>query len=111
MDAAQLSERIVIQHAEPTVDAIGNRRSAWRDFYSCHALVTDTGGQETDAAGTTVDHADATFLVRWCRAAAMVNSTAYRIVHRDALYDIQSVDHMSYRRRYIKIKGRRVQRT
>lgn len=108
MDIALLNTQITIQKATVTADAIGNRKNAWTDFYTCYATVSGEAasslGSEKDAAGTTVDHSDISFTVRWCRAASQVDSVGYRILFNGGIYNILAVDHMSFKKKSIKFR-------
>ena len=108
MDIALLNTRITIQKASVTADAIGNRKNGWTDYYSCAATVSGEAsssvGSEKDAAGTTVDHSDISFTVRWCNAVSQVDSVGYRILFNGALYNILAVEHMSFKKKSIKFR-------
>ena len=108
MDIALLNTRITIQKASVTADKIGNRKNDWTDYYSCAATVSGEAsssiGSEKDAAGTTVDHSDISFTVRWCKAAGAVTSTGYRILFNGCIYNILAVDHMNYKKKSMKFR-------
>lgn len=115
MDIALLNTRITFQKASVTADAIGNRKNSWADFYSCAATVsgeaTSSIGSENDVAGTIVDHADISFTVRWCKAASEVTSTSFRILFGGEIYNILSVDHMSYKKKALKFRCQKERRS
>ena len=108
MDIALLNTQITIQKATVTVDAIGNRKNGWADYYSCYATVSGEAsssvGSEKDAAGTTVDHSDISFTVRWCNAVSLVDSVGYRILFNGGIYNILAVDHMNFKKKSIKFR-------
>ena len=68
------------------------------------------GGTEKAVAGTTVEDADISFTVRFCRTAEAVSSSGFRIVFREELYDILAVDHLNYKKRALKFRCRKVRR-
>ena len=68
------------------------------------------GGTEKAVAGTTVEDADISFTVRFCRAAEAVSSSGFRIVFREELYDILAVDHLNYKKKALKFRCRKVRR-
>lgn len=115
MDIALLNTRITIQKATVTADAIGNRKNGWTDFYTCYATVSGEAassvGSEKDAVGTTVDHSAISFTIRWCRSASEVNSTGYRILFGGEIYNILSVDHMSYKKKALKFRCQKERRS
>jgi SPP1 family predicted phage head-tail adaptor len=108
MDIALLNTRITIQKATVTADAIGNRKNGWVDYHSCAATVSgeaaSSAGRETNAVGTTVDHSDIAFTVRWCNAVSQVESVGYRILFNGGIYNIVSVDHMSFKKKSMKFR-------
>ena len=112
MNIALLNVRITFQKNTVASDSIGNRKAVWQDYYSCHATVSGEGrtDSEQSAAGTTVDHGDASFTVRYCNALESVSPTEYRIAFRDELYDIISVDHMNFKKKSLKFVCRKVVR-
>ena len=110
MEIAALNVKIMFQINEAVVDGIGNHMNVWRDYFSCHATVSGSGGREMAVAGLTVPEVDIHFTVRFCRAVAAVTSTGFRICFRGELYDILSIDHLNFRNRALKLKCRRVRR-
>jgi SPP1 family predicted phage head-tail adaptor len=77
------------------------------------ATVSGEAGRQTseaDVAGTVADESDISFTVRWCRKAAAVDSTGYRVVFGGGLYDILAIDHMNYKKKSIKFKCRKARR-
>lgn len=110
MDIALLNVRIVFQKSETVTDSIGNHLPQWVEYYVCYATVGGEGGSETVAAGTTVENADISFTVRFCKAVDAVTTTGFRVLFRDELYDILSVDHMNYKRKAVKFRCRKARR-
>lgn len=110
MDIALLNVSITFQKNAVVVDAIGNHKNEWTDFYSCHATVSGEGGKETSAAGTVVDDSDISFTVRFCRKVSELNNTEFRVLFGGEIYNILSVDHMNFKRKSIKVKCQKVRR-
>ena len=110
MNIALLHQFITVQVSTVIVDDIGNHKTEWEDFYSCSATPSGETGEETDDAGTTVDNEKLDFTIRWCEDAAKINPTNYRVIFRDELYDILSVDHMGYKNKCVKLKCRKARR-
>lgn len=46
MNIELLNVRIFIQKNEVISDAIGNRKNAWKDYYTCYATVSAEAGKE-----------------------------------------------------------------
>ena len=105
-----LNVRITIQKAVVVTDKYGNRRNDYETFYRCYATVSAEAGKEETAAGVVVDDSKIDFTVRWCEAAAAVNSTEYRIIFNGELYNILGVDHMNYKHKAIKYCCQKVSR-
>lgn len=110
MKVALLNEKIQIQKAVVTTDAIGNRKNTWEDYFSCYATISGESGSEANAAGMTVEDVDITFTVRWCKSVSLVHSARYRIIFHDEIYNICVVDHMNYKKKSIKMKCQKVRR-
>ena len=106
MDIGAMNEKITIQKNVPTVDAVGNHREVWTDYYSCHCTVSgeeSSVSSESEEAGQKVDKGKIAFTVRWCSAVAAVTSTEYRVQFRNALYNITGIDHMNFKKKSVKI--------
>ncbi|SHJ36283.1 phage head closure protein [Hespellia stercorisuis] len=110
MDIALLNVRVVFQKSAVVVDAIGNHKNEWTEFYSCYATVSGENGKETTAAGITVDDSDLSFSVRYCLSVSEINNTEYRVLFGGEIYNILSVDHMNYRNKSVKFKCQKVRR-
>ena len=48
MKIGRMDERILIQKNEVHVDAIGNHRNSWTDYYSCSAYPSTYSVDETE---------------------------------------------------------------
>ena len=110
MDIALLSQKVMFQNTVIIADAIGNRTNAWEDYYECHATISGEGGTEVEIAGVVVENADLAVTVRWCGKAAAVTTTGYRILIGGEPYNILAIDHLSYKKKALKFKCRRVRR-
>ena len=110
MDIALMNVKILFQKNAVQTDKIGNHINTWEDYYSCHATVSGVGGTEKTVAGLVVDDSDISFSVRYCRLVSKIESTGYRIIFNETIYNILSVDHMNYKRKSVKFKCQRVRR-
>ena len=110
MEIAALRVKIMFQRQEAVADGIGNHTNRWEDYFACRATVGGEGGTEKAVAGTTVEDADISFTVRFCKAAEAVSSSGFRIVFREELYDILAVDHLNYKKKALKFRCRKVRR-
>lgn len=110
MKVSLMNEKILFQKSVVQVDEIGNRKNGWEDYFSCFATISGEGGSEKSVAGHTVDESGITFTVRYCKKAAAVCSGQYRILFREELYNILSVDHMNFRKKSLKFRCEKVRR-
>lgn len=110
MEIALLNVKITFQKNSVVPDAIGNRKNIWTDYYTCHATVNGEGGDEKAAAGLTVVESDIAFTVRFCKRAAEVTADGFRIVFNGETYNIESVDHMNYKKKSLKFRCEKVRR-
>ena len=110
MNIALLNVRIEIQKNTVTTDRYGNHKNTWEPYLSCYATVSAESPKEETDAGLIVDDSKVDFTIRFCKASAVISSTGYRVLFRDELYDILSVDHMNYKRKAVKLLCQRVRR-
>ncbi len=108
MNIALLNVYITFQKNSVVTDAIRNHKNSWVDYYSCHATVSGEGGSEKAVAGLIMEDSDLSFTVRYCKKAAEVTTDGYRVKFGDALYNIVSIDHMSYKKKSLKFKCEKV---
>lgn len=110
MDISAMNVRVTFQKNETVKDKYGNHQNLWIDCYSCFATISGENGKEQAVVGTTVETVDLQVTVRYSNETKVICSTDYRLVINDVLYDILSVDHLSYKRRALKFKCRQVRR-
>lgn len=115
MNIAALNETIIIQKNEVVIDEVGNHTSDWTDYYECHATVSSKvdGGQNgslNDEAGISVDVSELLFTIRYCQRAASIDIETCRVIFRNEIYDILSIDQMNFKRRSLKLRCRKVRR-
>jgi len=104
MNIELLNQKITVQKNTVVTDNIGNRTNTWASYYSCYATVSGEGKGETDAAGTTVDHTNTDFTIRWCNAAKVITPEGYRVLFGGEVFNIIGIDHMNYKRKAIKLR-------
>ncbi|MDO4649943.1 MAG: phage head closure protein [Eubacteriales bacterium] len=110
MNISVMAVRIFITKQTAVTDAIGNHRNIWEEYYTCYASVSAESPKEMTEAGVVVDDSVLDFTIRWCKKAAAINSTNFRVQMNDELYDITGVDHMNYKKKCIKLHCRKVRR-
>lgn len=110
MDIALLNVKVVFQKSTVVVDAIGNHKNEWADWYSCHATVSSESPNEDTAAGMVVDNSKMDFTVRWCRNVSEITADKYRVVYDGDIYNILGIDHMNFKKKSVKLKCQKVRR-
>ena len=98
-----LNVRIFIMKNAVVTDDIGNHKNEWQKYYDCYATVSGEAGKEFTDAGLVVDASKIDFTIRWCRKAAEITSTGFRVEFNRELYDILAVDHMNFKRKCVKL--------
>ena len=110
MYISNLNVRITFQKNAVVIDKIGNHTNEWQDYDSCYATVSGETGTEQASVGETVENVEVCFSVRYCEKVSSIISTKYRIIFRNEIYDIMSVDHFSYTKKHLKFKCRKARR-
>ena len=113
MNVSLMSEKVTFQKNTVVTDAIGNHKNGWEDFYTCHATIGGEGmarPKEKEEAGTIVEEVGMTVTIRYCKKASEIGSTTHRLIFRDEIYDITSMDHMNFRKKCLKFICRKARR-
>lgn len=104
MDISLLNEKIEIEVNEVTIDEIGNHTNSWKEYYSCFATISGESGNEKQEAGQTLEDTSICFTVRYCDLISKINTTNFRVLFRDEVYNIISIDHLNFKKKAIKLK-------
>ena len=99
-----MNERIIFQKNSVVVDAVGNHRNVWADYFSCFTYASTFQAAENTGEITTEERS-VTFSCRYCSELACVSSTGYRILFHDEIYNIRSVDMMNYQWKELKFQA------
>lgn len=110
MNIELLNVRIFITKNTVITDAVGNHRNEWQEYFTCYATVSAEAGKEQTDAGLVVDDSHIDFTIRYCRKAAAIDSTHYRVQFNGELYNILAVNHMNFRKKCIKLSCEKVRR-
>ena len=110
MDISMLNRKVTFQKNALVTDEIGNHLNEWADHYSCMASVSDESGREERDAGMKIPESEMSVTVRYCGKTSVMNTDDYRIVMDGDIYDIQSIDHLRYRKKALRFRCRRVRR-
>ena len=110
--AGALNQRIIFQRQTSSVDEIGNRLNTWSDYYTCWSAVSTSRLNTTEKteAAQTLEQERLDFVVRYCPQTSEIRSTEYRIVFKERVYDIDSMDNLDFGRKMVKFRthlGRR----
>lgn len=101
MNIARMNERITFQKNSVAVDAVGNHRNVWEDYFSCFTYASTYAANESEGE-VSAEQRSVTFCCRYCSELACVSSTGYRILFGGDIYNIQSVDMMNYQREELR---------
>lgn len=104
MNISLLNVKIKLQKSEITADDIGNRSNSWVDYYSCYATVSEETGKEKTTDFGTLESGSINFTIRWCNAIKNINSTQFRVIFEDDIYNITGINHQNYKKKSIKIR-------
>lgn len=112
MNIAGLRVRITLQKSKTITDQYGNHRSEWTDYFSCWATAVTSGlsSAELETAGHTTEADRLDLTVRWSTETAAVNSKQYRVIIRNRIYNILSIDEMGFKRNSRKFHVELVER-
>ena len=110
MNIALLNKKIIFEKNDVIVDDIGNHNNTWTTYFACMGTISGEGGDEEMIAGQTVDKTDLSVTVRYCNKTAAIDTTGYRVSIDDKYYDIDSIDHFSYKHQALKFRLRKVKR-
>ena len=112
MNIAKFNERITVEKSTVEVDGAGNHLLVWSPYYSCAAYASAVifKDAESEKAGVTVSDETIVFTVRYCSEIAAVTVGGYRILFRGEPYNIDSVDHMNYDKKSVKLRCKKEHR-
>lgn len=79
MNIARMNERITFQKSTVKVDAVGNHKNVWEDYFSCFTYAS-TLQSRREYGEVTTEERSVTFSCRYCSELACVSSTGYRIL-------------------------------
>ena len=105
MEIGTLNQRITILEHRTVIDEIGNHTAVWDEAFSCWAKVTVKTATETTDAGITREGQKLEFLVRQSPASLNINSTNFRILFRNSVYNVTGITPLYDHNNYMKIEG------
>lgn len=104
MKAGDLKHRITIEKPTYTTDARGNRRAEWTVVSTCWASMADVSGRDFYEAQAHQAQDTVTFGIRWRESI----DRECRIRHGGAIYHIEQINHLGYKRDYMHVKARMI---
>ena len=110
MRISDLNRKITFQNKDVEVDEIGNHKSVWMDYLTTSTYISFQGKGEEIFLGMEVDRSDISFTVRFQNRLKKINTSEYRILFDDEMYNIISIDFMNYKNRLIKFRCKKVSR-
>ena len=110
MRISDLNRKIIFQNKNVEVDEIGNHKSIWSDYLTTSSYISFQGKGEEVFLGMEIDKSDISFTVRFQNRLKNINTSEYRILFEDEMYNIVSIDFMNYKNRLIKFRCRKVSR-
>ena len=88
MKISDLNRKITFQNKNVEVDEIGNHKSVWADCLETSAYISFQGKGEEVFLGMEVDKSDISFTVRFQNRLKKINTSEYRILFGDEIYNI-----------------------
>ena len=84
-----------------------DENNVYNDYYSCHAQVNKTGGNEYLVAGAVSNKNKFTFVVRYCKELKdlQFDTQTYRIIFNGITFNILDADDFKQNHKTIKIIG------
>ena len=105
INSGMFRHKIIIQNKKSVTDDIGQQINRWVDYFNCYAYVSNLSGREFWEAKQQHEENTTEFIIRYCKAISALNSTDFRIIFRNQIYDITFIDNIKYTDRTLKIKG------
>ena len=105
MEIGTLNQRITILEHRIFIDEIGNHITKWEETFSLWAKVTLKTARENTDAGVTKEVQKLEFLVRQSPASLNINSTNFRILFRNNIYNVTGITSLYDHNNYMKIEG------
>lgn len=89
------------------IQKLNEDNDSYNDYYSCHAQVNKTGGNEYLIAGAVSTKNKFTFIVRYCEELKKLqfDTQSYRIIFNGIIFNILDADDFMQRHKTIKIIG------
>lgn len=107
---SDLNRKITFQNKAVEIDEIGNHKAIWSDYLTTNSYISYQGKGEEVFLGMEIDKSDISFTVRFQKRLIDINTSEFRIIFDDEIYNIISIDFMNYKNRFIKFRCKKVLR-
>lgn len=101
---ARYNERITFQKNTVTEDKYKNRKASWLDYYSCYTYASTYQYDHEKDAVVASQEQTINFEVRYCSELKNLDTTQFRVIFHDHVYDIESIDWMNYQRKKLRVQ-------
>lgn len=105
MDSGAYRNKVLFQKIHANHDLLGVKKDIWNDFKTAYAYVNGLAGREFWEAATVQQENTVEFAFRWKPFFDTMNAKQYRIVFRNRIYNITSIDNIQFRNRIVKIRA------
>lgn len=105
MRAGLLRHPVLLQRPTQVVNEKGRRITQWEDVVRVYAAKSDVSGREFYVAQAYHAEDVVTFTLRWRDDI----QPTWRLIHHEAAYNILEINHLGYKRDYMRLKCRLVQ--
>lgn len=105
MNAGAYTQKIVIEKLTKRYDEIGNPIEEWKPFKRVHTYMNGLSGKEYWEAAMLNAENTVDFVCRWNRFFGILDTRNYRIVWKNKVFDIKTVDNVQFKNKIVKIRA------
>lgn len=89
------------------IQKLNNDIEIWEDYHLTHAEINKANGKEYFNASTNISSSTYNFKIRFCKLLEDIqfNTSLYRVVYRDKVFDIKNVDNKNLKNHELTIVG------
>lgn len=89
------------------IQKLNDDTEIWEEYYTTHAEINKASGKEYFNASTNITSSTYNFKTRYCELLEDVqyNTTLYRIVYRNRVFDIKNIDNKNLKNHELTIVG------
>lgn len=101
----ELNKRITIEKKTIEIDDLQNQTEKWTEFHKCWSAVNGVSGREYWQAREQHEENAVNFKIRYCKKLDELNTTDFRVVFQDKIYDISSIDNVFFADNIVNLKA------